>query len=149
MHFTISFPVLFAVMIGSHTQTFPRIFFDGALLPNHSYVPFREVGHDASAKGSGVECRTDLSTCCGGQGDNGRAWYFPNGTRLSFSQYLHTYMRRASKKVVLYKGSRFTDGHSGIHRCAVPTVSSSPGMEVVYVGIYNGNDGKRYSGVFP
>ena len=143
MHFTVSFALLFALTIGSQTQTFPRVVFRGDVLPNHSYVPFPIVQHDGTD--NGVECRTDLPTCCTGQqGNPASAWHFPNGSRLSFNQKsdANTYMRRLHQKVVLYQNLWGGAKHSGIYQCLVPTLSSSSGEKMIYVGIYKGNDGK-------
>ena len=141
MHFTVSFALLFAL---TQAQTFPRVLFRGDVLPNHSYVPFARVEHDGTDYG--VECHTDLPTCCAKQqGNPAGAWYFPNGDRLSFNQLsdAHTYMRRLPQKVVLYQRQAGSAKHSGIYQCLVPTLSSSSGEKMVYVGIYRGNDGKK------
>lgn len=150
MHFAVSFALLFAVTIGLQAQTFPHITLHGAVLPNHSYVPFGEVKDDETERGQkGVECHTDLATCCTKEGNipGAGAWHFPNGTRISFDQLsdIHIYMRRQSQKVVLYQRQGGKANYSGIYQCAVPTNSSSPGVELVYVGVYNESDGKKYS----
>lgn len=144
MHLTVFFSLFFALMILPQTQTFPFVTLHDAVLPNHSYVPFGEVEDDTSD--SGVECHTDLATCCTSeQGKAAGAWYFPNGTRLPFDQLTNTftYMRRRSGKIVLYERMGGSASYSGIYQCAVPTNSSSPGVKVVYIGIYKNNDGKQ------
>ena len=144
MHFTVSFAFLFALTIVSQAETFPRVVFRGDVLPNHSYVPFAEVQHDGTDYG--VECHTDLPTCCTRQqGNPAGTWHFPNGSRLSFNQLsdAHTFMRRLPQKVVLYQRQGGSAKHSGIYQCLVPTLSSSSGEKMVYVGIYRGNDGKQ------
>ena len=53
-------------------------------LANHSYVDLSQVGRSSS--GNGVQCITDLSTCCRiTDGTHRGDWFFPSGSRLSFT----------------------------------------------------------------
>ena len=68
-----------------YCQTFPYVSFRGQTLPNHSYVDLSQVGDDPSGS-DGVQCITDLTTCCANtDGPHRGDWYFPDGTRLPFA----------------------------------------------------------------
>ena len=76
---------LLSALVEVHSQTVPYVSFMGTNLPNHSYVDLTLVGR-ARDGGDSVQCHTDLSTCCSSaQGADRGDWYFPNGSRLSFS----------------------------------------------------------------
>ena len=69
-----------------NSQTFPYVSFSGQTLANHSYVNLSLVGDDSSGGTNVVLCHTDLNTCCtGAQGQHRGDWFFPDGTRLPFS----------------------------------------------------------------
>ena len=74
-------------LVEVHSQTFPYVSFNGQTLANHSYVDSSLVGRpDIPDGGEGVQCHTDLSTCCTGiDGAHRGDWYYPNGTRLPFN----------------------------------------------------------------
>ena len=105
-------------------------------LSNHSYVDLTAVG-DAMDGSDSVECRTDLSTCCSdAQGDDHGDWYFPNGSRLQFSDGGDIYEVRAAQRVDLRR--RNNGGTSGIYHCDIETnaVNDEDGQETVYAGLY-------------
>ena len=56
-------------------------------LANHSYVDRSQVRRsDSGDGGEGVQCITDLATCCtSGDGAYRGDWYFPDGTILPFT----------------------------------------------------------------
>ena len=116
-------------------QTVPYVSFKGQTLANHSYVNLSLVGDDAS---DSVVCHTDLSTCCSNtEGPHRGDWYFPDGTRLSFSTSA-VGESRGKERVDL---RRRKQGTSGIYRCDIPTdgVHDSTDISVrdtVYVGLY-------------
>ena len=130
-------------LVEVHSQTVPYVAFMGEDLPNHSYVDLTLVGEDDSDPGNIVRCHTDLSTCCtNSQGTDRGDWYFPNETRLRFTMVDYSiYENRAAQQVTLHRRHNAT-GPSGIYRCEVPTIASSPVREMVYVGLYasEGND---------
>ena len=64
-------------LVEVHSQTVPYLTFIGEALPDHSYVDLSALGELANEDGH-VVCHTDLDTRCGGDGIDGRGyWYFP------------------------------------------------------------------------
>ena len=141
-------PLIFVVLTVSQTQPVPYLTFHGFNLSNHSYIPFGSdsfdpdgVGYDGT--GRGVECHTDLTTCCSSSdGSAAGAWYFPNGNRLSFDQYYLSsiYMRRESQKVVLYQRPVGYAKISGIYQCKIP-ITLEGDLKVIFAGIYRSHLG--------
>ena len=68
-------------------QTFPYVYFMHQTLANNSHVDLSQVGRpDIGDGGEGLQCVTDLSTCCtSSDGSHRGDWYFPDGTRLPFT----------------------------------------------------------------
>lgn len=123
---------LLSVLVKVKPQGVASIRFLDRDLSNHSYVDFNLVGE----AGEGVECRTDLSTCCN-SGIHSGNWYFPNGERLTRDADLaDIYMARRFKNIqVRRKNSADT---AGIYRCVIDTsYTSDGGREIVYVGLYS------------
>ena len=121
-----------------NSQTAPYITFMGETLPNNSYVNVSLVG-DYNSSGAGVQCHTDLTTCCSRyQGLDNGDWYAPNGDKLAFHQsgiLSSTFERRESQKVTLYHRSWVVSDHqSGMYRCDIAVNGSGRGT--VYIGIY-------------
>ena len=119
-----------------HSHALPYITFMGETLPNNSYVNFSRVG-GRNSDGEGVQCHTDLTTCCSRQqGNDSGNWYAPGSTtRLPFEGHLS--QRRDSQKVTLYYRSKVlpSDHHqSGMYRCDIAVNGSGSG--IVYIGIY-------------
>ena len=122
-------------------QTFPYVSFMGETLANHSYVNLSLVGNDGSGSDS-VQCHTDLNTCCSGpQGSHRGDWFFPNGTRLPFSEVDPAiYEQRGAQRVDLRHTSGTTP--TGIYSCHIPTDAvHDSGGETVYVGLYTSDAG--------
>ena len=121
-------------------QTFPYVSFMGQTLVNHSYVDLSTVG-SASDNSDGVQCHTDLQSCCGGsQGPHRGDWYFPNGTRLPFvGDIVPIGLGRGAQIAVIRRTSG--TGPTGIYRCDIATEavhddSDISVRETVYVGLY-------------
>ena len=127
-----------------HSQTFPYVSFMGQTLANHSYVDLSTVGSEPDGSDS-VQCHTDLSPCCSGrQGPHRGDWYFPDGTRLTFSGDM--YEGRGAQRVDIHQTS--ATGPTGIYRCDIPTsavhdVTDTSMRDTVYVGLYTGSRGKH------
>ena len=130
------------VYVHSHVDVYshavPYVTFMGKTLPNNSYVDLSLVG-DPLSGGEGVQCHTDLTTCCSRhQGNDNGNWYAPDSvTRLSLSGHLNTtFQCRESQKVTLYHRSRVlpSDHQSGMYRCDIAVNGSGRGT--VYIGIY-------------
>ena len=130
-------------------QTAPYIVFMGEILPNNSYVDLTLVG---SRPGQGVECRTDLITCCGGaHGPHRGTWYFPESSRPKFFVQHNTNISQSRSPIpqmvqLLHRNNTLSP--SGIYRCDIATIAVNKAFDVtvsesIYVGIY-ANGGKYY-----
>ena len=123
-------------------QTFPYVSFMGQTLANHSYVDLSLVGTSGS---DGVQCVTDLSTCCSGtQGPHRGDWFFPNGTRLPLF-YGDIYEYRNAQRVDLRRRNN-ANSPTGIYRCDIPTIvvhddTDTSVRDTVYVGLYTDSGG--------
>ena len=63
--------------VDANSQTIPYMTFMGQTLPNNSYMDLRLV-RDPLSGGEGVQCHTDLTTCCSSdQGMDRGDWYAP------------------------------------------------------------------------
>ena len=127
-------------------QTFPYLSFMGQALVNHSYVDLSLVG-DHYDGGDGIQCHTDLRTCCTGtQGVYRGDWYFPNGIRLPFpTGYVYIYENREAERVGIHRRNSATSP-TGLYRCNIPTndVHDDDDISVratVYVGLYTASGG--------
>ena len=111
----------------------------GKPLPNNSYVNLEDVGDE----GNGIQCRTDLETCCSDtEGDSpGGDWYFPNSSRLKFSNDPDVIIQAREKKTVeLRQRDRQGDPPPvGIYTCSI-FVSPNASKEL-FVGLYHSNSG--------
>ena len=125
---------LLSALVEVHSQSVPYVSFKGTNLPNHSYVDLTLVG-DVLDGSNSVQCHTDLSTCCSSsQGADRGDWYFPNGTRLGFSDTSEdAYEQRQGQRVDLRRTRSST---SGMYRCDMDTNSGNTNRETVYVGLY-------------
>ena len=125
-------------LVEVHSQTAPYVSFMGENLPNHAYVDLTLVGTDGSDPGdNAVRCDTDLGTCCrASDGVAAGEWYFPNASAVRQSPDDDSiYMRRGDQRITLRRRHDTMSG-SGIYRCEVPTSTSNPMSETVYVGLY-------------
>ena len=133
---------LLSALVEVNSHTVPYVNFLGTNLTNHSYVNLTLV-RDTRNGSDGVQCHTDLVTCCNAtQGADRGDWYFPNGSRLNFNNDPgDIYEQRQAQRVVLHR--RNNGSTSGIYRCTVETnaVHSGDGSgtttrETVYAGLY-------------
>ena len=102
---------------------------------------------DDGSGSDSVQCHTGLSTCCSyGQGPHRGDWYFPDGTRLPFSNGGDDiYEGRGAQRVDLHYSNNPTSP-VGIYRCDISTnaVHSDTDRSVratVYVGLYTVSGG--------
>ena len=136
---------LLSAVVKVHSQTVPYLTFMGKNISNHSYVDFDTVGNVTSIESLQLQCYTDLSSCCSGtEGPDRADWYFPNGSRVPFYDYMAPQILsegRGSQRVVMYyKGN---NGTSGIYRCDIETiaVNNNRGSASLFVGLYiNGGE---------
>ena len=133
-------------LVEVHSQTFPYVSFNGETLANNSYVDLSLVGTSGS---DGVQCVTDLSSCCSGAQSFHRGdWYFPDGTRLPFSEDGDTYEVREPQRVYIRRRDNPTSP-VGIYRCDIPTNAVHHATDIsvrdtVYVGLYTASAGIDY-----
>ena len=132
-----SLQFLLLLLVVVRPQPFPYISIGGVTLPSHAFVELSDVG---STVDTGLQCHTDLSTCCSGaQGIHRGDWYFPDGNRLPFPPGPEGVSEiRGPQQVGLRHVPSESDVVSGIYYCEIPTTIDDPSTrEVVYVGIYN------------
>ncbi|CAI8032662.1 hypothetical protein GBAR_LOCUS18443 [Geodia barretti] len=134
-------------LVEVHSQSFPRLSFMSQTLANHSYVDVSQVGRPDIRDGEGVQCITDLTTCCTrDQGAHRADWYFPNGTRLPFAApNIDTYETRVAQRVDLRRNTN-ANSPTGIYRCDIPTGAVHDNTDIsvrdtVYVGLYTASGG--------
>ena len=126
---------LLSALVEVHPQIVPYINFMGTNLSNHSYINLNLVGEDLN----GVQCRTDLITCCSKtEGPDRGDWYLPDGKKLKFSRDTRngTFEVRYKQRVdVRRRGSQKI---SGLYRCEIETnaVNNQSGNETLYAGLY-------------
>ena len=133
----------FVFLLRSHvepnSQTIPYMTFMGEILPNNSYVDVSLVG-DPLSGGEGVQCHTDLTTCCSSdQGMDHGDWYAPvSEDRLPLESEKEDsahaiYEHHENQIVTLYKRSTAVI-QSGMYRCEIAV--SGSGRGTIYVGLY-------------
>ena len=127
--------LLYALVV-VHPHEVPYISFMGTNLPNHSFINLTLVGENSS---DGVQCHTDLITCCSAaEGRDRGDWYYPNGDRLNFSKgTFKEFQSREAKQVDLRRrGSQTLT--QGVYRCDIETnaVNNQSGNEIIYAGLY-------------
>ena len=88
-----------------------------------------------------IQCVTDLNTCCSeAEGVAGRAWYLPNGTRLSQDggHEISSFQAQAGAQhfslVLRNLSARSNPALSGVYECAIDTYSGR--RQSVFVGLY-------------
>ena len=143
-----------------NSQTFPYVSFMGQTLDNHSYVDLSLVGRpDSYPAGEGVQCITDLSTCCTNTDGSHRGdWYFPNGTRLPFAGSGDIFENREVQRVEIRRnlhansptGNLNNNSPVGIYHCDIPTDAvhddtDKSVRDTVYVGLYTASGGMFYN----
>ena len=125
-----------------NSQPVPYVSFRGQTLANHSYVDLSLVGTSGS---DSVQCITDLTICCSSaQGSQRGDWFFPDGSRLPFSDR-HIYESRGHRRVDLRRSNNPTSP-VGIYSCDIPTIAVHYSTDnsvraTVYVGLYTGSGG--------
>ena len=133
-------------LVEVHSQTeFPYVSFRGETLPNHSYVNLTEVGVPfVRAAEYGVECHTNLTTCCSRrEGEHRGDWCSPDGSRLPFSADSDIFERRTMQQVYIARRNN-ANSTSGIYRCDIQVNNALQSRQSVYVGVYH-SGGKRHS----
>ena len=111
-------------------QRTPLLSLRGHLLANNSYVEFSRVEQSSF---TALRCNTPLQNCCTSQLGERGDWFYPNRSRLSFSNR-HIYQRREVQRVELHR-AKGTTSPTGIYCCAIPYKFSA--KERLCVGLYN------------
>ena len=128
----------------------PYITLRGIVLQNHSYIDFHQIGNSII---DGVQCHTDLTTCCNSSyGPHSGRWfsYATGRTLKSHSSYYGNalYQREFHQGLAILSNSRSWSSYysNRLHRCDIDTNASTDGgrndtdvsrRESVYVGIYS------------
>ena len=139
-------------LVEVHSQTFPRLSFNGTALANNSYVDLSQVGR-SDFGGNDVQCITDLTTCCTNTGPHRGDWYFPDGTRLPFqTSNIDIYENRDAQRVEIRRRNN-ANSPTGIYRCDIPTNDVNDDddtsvRETVYVGLYTASGGTNENGIY-
>ena len=127
-----------------YCQTFPYVSFMGQTLANHSYVDLSQVGRPNFGSGEGVQCITDLTTCCtSSDGAHRGDWFFPDGTTLPFNgDNVDIYEFRGAQRVELRRRNN-ANSPVGIYRSDIPVYDSTDRSvrDTVYVGLYTASGG--------
>ena len=126
--------VLLSLCVHCQSQEFPYVSFMGDVLMNHSYVDLSLVG---TSQNDRVVCHTNVGTCCTvTQGAHRGDWFFPNGTRLNFSDNGgNIYETRGEQKVALRR--RNNESVSGIYQCNIPIRAEGTIARSIYIGLYD------------
>ena len=132
---------LFCLMLSGVEAHSRSVFvrFNGTTVKNNSWIDFERIGETQR-----LECFTDLNTCCSSnEGMAGRAWFLPNGTKLSqdgVREISAFDVIAGARKIDL----RLTDAVatsipalSGVYECSIDTATGQ--RESVYVGLYHSN----------
>ena len=147
-------PVLVTLLwslVEVHSQSYPRLSFMSQTLANNSYVNLTLVGRpDVGVGGEGVQCITDLATCCTNTGGPHLGdWYFPDGDRLQFAgDGGDTFEFRTDKRVDLRRNTN-TNSPTGIYRCDIPTNAvheddDTSVRDTVYLGLFTASGGMKF-----
>ena len=134
-------------LVEVHSQSFPHLSFMSLVVANHSYINISQVGRPGiGGGGEGVQCITDLGTCCTSDAGGHRGdWYFPDGTRLPFTGYGDIFEARVSQGVEIRRNTG-ANSPTGIYRCDIPTIAVHDDADIsvsdtVYVGLYTASGG--------
>ena len=139
--------LLFLLVEVQCQQMLPYASFMGQILLNHFYIDISLLGTSDS---DSVQCHTDLATCCNSsEGFNDGGWYFPNGSKLSFSNGAgNVYEHRTVQRVDLHRRNNANEP-GGIYHCDIATNAVHDNETVVYVGLYTSDGGKHYNKYIP
>ena len=135
--------------VDANSQIIPYMTFKGQTLPNNSYMDLRLV-RDLFSGGEGVQCHTDLTTCCSRhQGMDRGDWYAPDSEdRLPLESEEDsanaTYECRGNQSVTLFQRYPAVSQPAGIYRCDIAV--SGSGRGTVFIGLYE--TGGMYIAIF-
>ena len=125
--------------VDANSQSIPYMTFMGKILPNNSYMDLSLIS-DPLSGGEGVQCHTDLTTCCSRhQGNDSGDWYAPDSEdRLplkSEEESAHAvYECHGNQSVTLLRRHTAVRQPTGIYRCDIAV--SGSGRGTVFIGLY-------------
>ena len=110
----------------------PHVTFMGETLVNHSYVEIDRVGNSDGGSNS-IQCSFNSS--------DDTVWYFPNSTRLPYSNESHDgiYQLQVSSRVDIHLTTASTPS-IGMYYCEIST--AGVGNIKSYVGLFNSRGGQ-------
>ena len=134
--------------------------FRGEIIPNGSFVDLDDIMYtdpddansrdppsNSNPRDEALLCVTDLVDCCGSPRTERGNWYYPNGTRVGFTDYGYgpTFLtNRGPNEVIdgrtvygsvrLYRKYGNPPGR-GRFRCELPNAADSSVNQIIYVNI--------------
>ena len=108
--------------------------------PNHGLVLIDEIGESNQTHSNGLNCVSDLSTCCS-SGLRGE-FDFPDGSMVPIMGSIRNgcYRTRETDRIILNCRSEGTV--QGLFQCRIRTVASPTEYEEFYIGVYDGSSGE-------
>ena len=117
----------------------------GETYPNHGLVLINEIGETDRVdldSNNGLNCISDLNTCCS-SGESLRGDFdFPDGSTVPTLGSIRNgyYRNRAADRIIL---NRQADGTAqGIFRCRIRTQTSQSEYEELHIGVYDESSGE-------
>ena len=91
-------------------------------------------------------CVTDQPACCRPPYYNGAIgnWFFPNGTRVSSSDYNWDFHRIRGQSAIILQRRR--GGVNGIYSCVIPDALNK--TQIIYIGVYTAEAGEWYTCIY-
>ena len=131
--------LLFCLVMGVCSQPAPSITFMGRFYPTYSCIDLSLVGE---GENDGIQCHTDLTTCCTDLQGQARGDWYPPGSSSSlpfYSEAAYIYQERGDRRVDLYRRDLDSAGDAGegVYKCAIET-STTFGHATIFVELKNG-----------
>ena len=108
--------------------------------PNHGLVLIHEIGETNETHSNGLNCVSDLSTCCS-SGLRGE-FDFPDGSMVPIMGNIRDgyYRSRGTDRIILHR--RPEGMVQGLFQCRIRTVASPAAYEEFYIGVYDESTGE-------
>ena len=129
--------LLFYLVLGVVSQPAPSITFMGRFYPTYSCIDLSQVDES-----DGIQCHTDLTTCCTElQGQARGDWYPPDSSSSLpfYSEAAYIYQERGDRRVDLYRRDLGSAGDAGegVYTCTIET-STTFSRAIIFVELKNG-----------
>ena len=133
-----SFCVALVCAVKPPCDEYPCLQLNGEELVDE-YVDFNSVGMDDA----GLECRTDLMTCCSqNEGHYLGYWYNPNGDQVPYKSQRGGIFQRRQNGTVSLERKKAECSKVGTYCCQIPTVANdSLEYEEICVYLYHETEG--------